>query len=75
MKMYSKVKFLTTQVKVSAKGKTYKISSFLQEGSSGVLECLDETDLALKFGDEIQAVFEYSPKYQSLTFVGIQEAF
>jgi hypothetical protein len=75
MKMYSTVKYLTTQVKTSAKGKTYKISSFLQEGSSGVLECLDETDLALKFGDEIQAVFEYSPKYQSLTFVGIQEAF
>ena len=75
MKVYSTVRYLTTEVKVSAKGKTYKISSFIQDGSVGALECLDKTDLTFDFGDEIQAVFEYDPKYQSITFVGIQEEF
>ena len=73
MKMYSTVKYLTTQVKVSAKGKSYKISTFLQDGSADVLMCLDQTDLSLQFGEEIQAIFNYNPRYQSITFIGIIE--
>ena len=73
MKMYSTVKYLSSETKVSAKGKQYKLSSFVQVGSVGVLVCVDTTDLNLDFGEEIQAIFNYNPKYQSITFIGIIE--
>ena len=75
MKMYSVVRYLSSETKVSAKGNPYKIILLMQEGAGDVLSCIDETNLNFNFGDEIQAVFEYSPRYKSLSFVGIQEAF
>lgn len=73
MKMFSKVKYLSSQVKVSAKGNSYRISTFMQEGSADVLMCVDRTDLAFNFGDEIDAIFDYNPRYQTISFIGIQE--
>jgi hypothetical protein len=73
MKMFSKVKYLNSQLKVSAKGSQYRISNFIQEGSADVLSCVDKTDFSLSFGDEIEGIFEYNPKYLKLTFVGIKE--
>ena len=72
MKMYSVVKYLSSETKVSAKGNPYKISTFLQDGSADVLMCIDKTDLNFNFGDEIQAIFDYNPRYQRLEFVGIE---
>ena len=72
MKMYSIVKYLSSENKISAKGNTYKISTFMQEGSVDVLTCVDKTDLSFKFGDEIEAIFDYNPRYQKLEFVGIR---
>lgn len=73
MKMFSKVKYLSSEVKVSAKGNSYKISTFMQDGSAGVLMCIDKTNLNFNFGDEIEAIFDYNPRYQSITFIGIIE--
>ena len=72
MNMYSKVRYLSSEVKVSAKGNSYKISTFIQNGSADVLMCIDKTDLKLNFGDEIEAIFDYNPRYQRVEFVGIK---
>lgn len=72
MEMYSVVKYLSSENKVSAKGSAYKVSAFIQEGRADVLSCVDRTDLNLNFGDEITAIFDYNPKYQSLEFIGIK---
>ena len=72
MKMYSVVKYLSSETKVSAKGNPYKISTFMQDGSADVLMCIDKTDLNFNFGDEFQAIFDYNPRYQRLEFVGIE---
>ncbi len=72
MKMNSIVKYINSELKISSKGNQYKISNFIQEGSVDVLSCVDTTDFNLNFGDEIEAVFDYNPKYQKLSFVGIQ---
>lgn len=71
MKMFSVVRYISSQQKVSSKGNQYRISNFVQEDSA-VLTCVDKSDLNLDFGEEIQAIFEYNPKYQTLSFVGIQ---
>jgi len=70
--MYSDVRYLSSEIKVSAKGNSYKISMFMQDNSADVLMCIDRTDLSFNFGDEIAAIFDYNPKYQRLEFVGIQ---
>lgn len=70
--MYSCVKYLSSEDKVSAKGNTYKTSMFMQEGTTDVLICIDKTNLNLTFGEEVDAVFDYNPKYQKLEFVGIK---
>ena len=72
MNMYSKVRYLSSEVKVSAKGNSYKVTTFIQDGSADVLMCIDKTDLRLNFGDEIEAIFDYNPRYQKLEFVGIK---
>lgn len=72
MKMYSIVKYLSSEIKISAKGNSYRISMFMQDGSADVLMCIDKTDLSLNFGDEITGIFDYNPKYQKLEFVGIK---
>lgn len=72
MNMYSIVRYLSSETKVSAKGNSYKISMFMQDGCADVLMCIDKTDLNLNFGDEISAIFDYNPKYQKLEFVGIK---
>jgi len=72
MIMYSDLRYLSSEIKVSSKGNSYKISTFMREGSSDVLMCIDKTDLTLNFGDEITAIFDYNPRYQKLEFVGIQ---
>lgn len=72
MKMYSIVKYLSSETKVSAKGNPYKIILLMQEGAGDVLSCIDKTDLNFNFGDEIEAIFDYNPKYQSITFIGIK---
>ena len=72
MNMYSIVRYLSSENKVSAKGNTYKISTFIQDGSADVLMCVDKTDLRLNFGDEIEAIFDYNPRYQKLEFIGIK---
>lgn len=45
----------------------------MQDGSADVLMCVDRTDLAFNFGDEIEAIFDYNPRYQTMSFIGIQE--
>lgn len=70
--MYSVVKYLSSENKISAKGNLYKISTFMQDDSADVLMCIDKTDFKLSFGDEIEAIFNYSPRYQKLEFVGIK---
>lgn len=72
MKMYSIVKYLSSEAKVSTKGNPYKISTFIQDGSADVLMCIDKTELNLNFGDEIEGIFDYNPRYQKLEFVGIE---
>lgn len=72
MIMYSDLRYLSSETKVSAKGNSYRISMFMQDGSSDVLMCIDKTDLTLNFGDEITAIFDYNPRYQKLELVGIQ---
>lgn len=72
MIMYSTVKYLSSEGKVSTKGNPYKISTFIQEGSSDVLTCVDKTELNFNFGDEIEAIYDYNSKYQTLSFVGIK---
>lgn len=72
MNMYSIVKYLSSENKISAKGNSYKISTFMQEGCADVLMCVDKTDLTFNFGDEIAAIFDYNPRYQKLEFVGIK---
>lgn len=72
MKMYSIVKYLSSETKISARGNSYKISTFIQDGSADVLMCVDRTDLTFSFGEEVEAIFDYNPRYQKLEFVGIK---
>lgn len=72
VKMYSIVKYLSSEAKVSTKGNSYKISTFIQDGSADVLTCIDKTELNLNFGDEIEGIFDYNSRYQKLEFVGIE---
>lgn len=72
MEMYSVVKYLSSETKISAKGNPYKTILLMQDGTADVLSCIDRTELNFNFGDEIEAIFDYNPKYQTLSFVGIK---
>lgn len=68
----SRVKFLSSEEKVSGKGNKYTISSFMQSGGADVLMVMDTSKgLNLQFGQDVEGIFDYSPKFGKMTFVGI----